>query len=46
LVANKNGTPKKDILQKTSCLSDDPRKVMLGTVGFAMAMQYPFKFQR
>ncbi len=28
-----------------SCLSDELKKVLLGTLGFAMVMQYPSKFQ-
>jgi hypothetical protein len=38
MVANDNGTPKKNIMQKTSCLNDKPKKVLLGTLGFAMVM--------
>jgi hypothetical protein len=44
LVANNNGIAKTTLLQKTSCLSDKPKKVLLGTLGFAMAMQYPSKY--
>jgi len=45
LIANKNGTAKKNLMQKTSCLSDKPRRVLLGTLGFAMVMQYTSMFQ-
>jgi len=31
--------------EKTSCLNDELRRVLLGTLSFAMAMQYAFKFQ-
>jgi hypothetical protein len=39
MVANKNGIAKQNLLQKTSCLNDKPRKVLLGILGFVMAMQ-------
>jgi hypothetical protein len=45
LVANKNGITKKHLMQKMSCLSDEPRKVLLGTLGSTMVMQYTSKFQ-
>jgi hypothetical protein len=45
MVANKNGTTKKYLMHKTSFLSDKPRRVLLGILGFAMVMQYPSKFQ-
>jgi len=44
-IANKNGTAKKNLMQKTSCLSDKPRRVLLGILGSAMVMQYASMFQ-
>jgi hypothetical protein len=43
LVANNNGIAKKNLLQKTSYLSDKPRIILLGTLGFVMAIQLTFK---